>query len=109
MASSLSGWCAGAATSLTAGGSTGSVANVLKVIGGGKFSLPSGSIVGNLAAGAALGEFDDSSYRDFYVTGSLQLSCGEGVLSKLASATFSYKGSAGRSVTVYDSEGNVLA
>lgn len=98
-----------AGTELNANGSTGELSAVLKILGGGKFTLPSGSIVGNLAAGSALGEFNNDSYRQFYVTGSLQLSSGEGVLSKLASSSFSYKGTAGRAVVVYDNDGNVLA
>ena len=100
---------AGAATELNASGSTGELAAVLKILGGGKFTLPSGSVVGGLGTGSALGEFNDDSYRQFYVTGSLQLSSGEGVLSKLASASFSYKGTAGRAVVVFDASGNVLA
>jgi len=100
---------AGAGTELNTGGSTGSLASVLKILGGGKFTLPSGSTVGGLAAGSGLGSFNDDGYRQIYSTGSLQLSCGEGVLSKLASATFSYNGSAGRAVVVYDASGNVLA
>jgi len=100
---------AGAATALSSGGSTGSLEAVLKILGGGKFTLPSGSIVGGLAAGSGLGSFDDDGYRQIYITGSLQLSCGEGVLSKLASSSFSYKGTAGRAVVVYDASGNVLA
>lgn len=98
-----------AGTALNANGSTGELSAVLKILGGGKFTLPSGSIVGGLGAGSALGEFNNDSYRQFYVTGSLQLSSGEGVLSKLASSSFSYKGTAGRAVVVYDNDGNVLA
>lgn len=98
-----------AGTELNANGSTGELSAVLKILGGGKFTLPSGSVVGGLGAGSALGEFNNDSYRQFYVTGSLQLSSGEGVLSKLASSSFSYKGTAGRAVVVYDNDGNVLA
>lgn len=102
-----------AGTTLTTGGSTGTVKDVLKILAGGKYTLPSGSVVGGLAAGAQLGSFDDDTFRQLYVTGSLQISCGQGVCASLASANFSYivNGAAvtGRAITVYDQEGNVLA
>lgn len=97
-------------------GSSGVLTEILKILAGGKFTLPAGSEVGgkNTASGAAdLGSFNDNSYRQQYVTGSLQISCGEGVISSLASSSFSYlvDGSAvtGRAVSVYDSQGNNLA
>ena len=102
-----------AGTELNTGNSTGSVIEVLKILAGGKYTLPEGSIVGNLANPLQGGSFDDDTFRQLYATGSLQLSCGAGVLSSLTSSSFSYivNGSAvtGRAVTVYDHEGNVLA
>lgn len=100
---------AGAGTEIAANGSTGSVKDVLKICAGGRYSLPKGSTVGALAAGAELGMFNNDTFRQLYVTGSLQISCGVGVCFTLASATYSYKGIAGRAITVYDYAGNVLA
>lgn len=97
---------------INAGGSEASVKDILKILSGGSYTLPAGSVVGGrTTADTALsaGSFDDSTYRQLYATGALQISCGEGVLSGLAAATFSYAGTAGRAVTVYDFEGNVLA
>ena len=100
---------AGAGTTISADGSTGSVKDVLKICAGGRYTLPKGSTVGALGGGAQLGMFDDGTFRQLYVTGSLQISCGVGVCSTLASATFYYKGVTGRAITVYDTSGNVLA
>jgi len=99
---------AGAGTTLTTGGSTGTVVDVLKILSGGKYDLPAGSVVGGLAAGAQLGSFDDDGYRQLYVTGALQISCGEGELATYADATFTYAGAAGAALVVYDSTGAVL-
>lgn len=103
---------AGKTVDINANGSEGSVTDILKILAGGVYTLPSGSVVGgrNTAATAlSAGSFDDATIRQLYVTGALQISCGVGVCSTLASATFSYKGVAGRAISVYDSAGNNLA
>lgn len=101
---------AGAGTALSSGGSNGTLKDILKILSGGLYILPSGSVVGNLAAGAALGSFtNDSEYRQMYSTGSLQLSCGEGQLAGFAAASFSYDGTAGAALAVYDHQGTSLA
>ena len=52
---------AGAGTTLTnAAGSNGNLKDLLKILGGGKYTLPADSTVGNLAAGAQLGSFTDT-------------------------------------------------
>lgn len=103
---------AGKTVDINAGGSEGSVTDILKILAGGVYTLPSGSVVGgrNTAATAlSAGSFDDSTIRQLYVTGALQISCGQGVCATLASSTFSYKGVAGRAISVYDYAGNNLA
>lgn len=100
---------AGAGTTLTnAAGSNGSLRDVLKILSGGKYTLPSGSVVGNLAVPLNGGSFDDTVYRQLYVSGSLNASCAEGTLAGFASATFSYSGTTGAALVVYDWEGQVL-
>lgn len=99
---------AGAGTTLNAGASTGSLEDVLKILSGGKYTLPSGSVVGALAAPAELGSFDSSVYRQLYMSGSLIASCTEGHLAGFASSTFSYSGTAGSALVVYDNDGSVL-
>lgn len=94
--------------------SLGSRENFMKLLSGAKYTLPSGSIwnagvakaviQGSLTYGTA-----GTNYRQLYVTGALQISCGQGVCSSLASSSFSYKGVAGRVISVYDYAGNNLA
>ena len=99
---------AGAGTSLTSAASSGSVADVLKILGGGKFTLPSGSTVGGEAAGTGLGSFNDNVYQEFFNTGSLKISCGEGALSVFSGSNFYYNETTGAALVVYDESGNVL-
>jgi hypothetical protein len=99
---------AGAGTTLDAGGSTGSLRDVLKILSGGVYNLPSGSVVGGLAAGAALGSFDDDGYRQLYVSGHLNASCAEGDLAAFADANFTYSGTAGAALLVYAADGTLL-
>lgn len=73
---------AGAGTTLDAGGSNGSLADVLKILAGGVYELPAGSTVGALAAGADLGAFNDDGYRQIYQSGSLTMSVSEGDLAQ---------------------------
>ena len=100
------------------GTSLGSREDFMKLLSGAKYTLPSGSIwntgapkvslQGTLSYGTA-----GTNYRQLYLTGSLQISCGAGVIASLASSSFSYivDGSAvtGRAVSVYDYNGNNLA
>ena len=99
-------------TSLTAGNSVGSIGAVLKILGGGKYSLPlvpPTAIDGTIAfKGSANGMFDDATYQQYFATGALQISCGEGTLSVFSKTTFSYKETAGAALVVYDESGNVL-
>lgn len=100
---------AGAGTTLTnAAGSMGSLRDVLKILSGGKYTLPSGSVVGALAAPLEGGSFDDSVYRQIYDSGSLQMSCGEGQLAAFADAAYTYGEVAGAALVVYDYTGSVL-
>lgn len=99
---------AGAGTTLTnAAGSNGDLKELLKVLSGATYTLPAGSVVGALAAGASLGSFS-GGYRQMYSSGSLQMSCGEGQLAKFALSTFRYDGTANPALVVYDYQGTAL-
>ena len=100
---------AGAGTDINANSSSGSVKDILKIMSGGKYTLPSGSTVGGLSAAAELGSFDDDAYRQLYGTSALQISCGSGRIATFAAAAFSYSGTAGAALVVYDHAGNVLS
>lgn len=97
-------------TSLTAGNSVGSIGSVLKILGGGKYSVPLGTDVNGTVAfkGTADGMFDDATYQQYFSTGALQISCGEGTLFVFSRTTFSYKETAGAALVVYDENGDVL-
>jgi hypothetical protein len=99
---------AGAGTTLDTNGSTGSLRDVLKILSGGAYDLPAGSVVGALAAGAQLGSFDDDGYRQLYVSGYLNASCAEGDLAGFADAGFEYDGTAGAALIVYAADGTLL-
>ena len=100
---------AGAGTTLTnAAGSNGSLTEVLKILAGGSYTLPSGSVVGALAAPLNGGSFNDAGYRQIYASGSVNLSLGYGDLATYSAATFTYSGVAGAAVSVYDASGVAL-
>lgn len=99
-----------AGTDLTAGGSVGSLAEMLKILAGGEYVLPAGSAALSGAAfkGAAVGAFTSGQYRATYTSGPLLSSCAEGKLAGYAAATFSYGGVAGGALYVVDDAGAVL-
>jgi hypothetical protein len=99
---------AGAGTELDTGGSTGTVVGLLKVLAGGSYTLPSGSLVGGLAAGAELGSFSTGTFRHTYQSGALEISLGEGHLAGFVDAAFDYDGATGAAVVVYDDDGTVM-
>lgn len=102
---------AGVGTGLTAGNSTGSLAEVLQILAGREYVLPDGSQVedaGNLFDPAIAGSFTSPS-RYTNLTGSLLISIGEGNLSRMLLSTFNYLDVAGAAVVVYDDTGAVMA
>jgi hypothetical protein len=103
-------------TELTdAGGSasTGDLNELLKIMSGGEYTLPAGSVTetptGTFDPTVAGSFTNDDEYRQLYVTGALQVSCGAGRLSGYAASTWTYGGTAGAALVVYDNDGNVLA
>lgn len=100
---------AGAGTTLTSSGGTGDLLDILKIMSGGVYTLPEGSEVGALAAGAELGSFDEDVYRQLYLSGALRMSVFEGDLAAFADAAFDYDSTAGAALIVYLDDGTVLA
>jgi len=94
------------------GNSTGTVEEVLRILAGEVYTVPAGSTVedgGNLFAPGISGAFADPANKiTIEQTGSFELSRNQGVLSALKAGTFTYLGTAGAAVTVYDGVGNVL-
>jgi|14_taG_2_1085336.scaffolds.fasta_scaffold06309_4 hypothetical protein len=92
----------------TSGFST--LADILKICGGGKYSVPAGTAVDGTGAfkATADGSFDDAGYLQFFSTGSLQISCGEGTLAAFSKPNFYYNETTGAALVVYDESGNVL-
>lgn len=99
---------AGAGTTLNTGGSTGTLTELLMVLAGAEYTLPAGSLVGGLAAGADLGSFTTGQFRHTYNSGALNISLGEGHLSEFVSAGFEYSGTTGAALVVLDDDGTVM-
>lgn len=98
---------AGAGTTLNEDPSNGTLPDLLKIVAGASYTLPSGSLVGNLVAGAALGSFAAGQYRNTYDTGAFQISFGEGHLSKFCATDFVYAEVAGAALVCYANDGSV--
>lgn len=97
-------------TGLTAGNSTGQLAEVLGILQGAKYMLPGGSMVedaGNLFDPTVMGSFETAT-RHYYKTGAFNVSNGDGVLSHLKSPNFEHLGYQAPAIVVYDDLGNVL-
>lgn len=104
---SLQARTADATTTLTGGGSNGSLADLLQIVAGGQYVLPAGSVVGGLAAPANLGSFTSGVYLPTYDTGAFQISLGSGQLAQFTSASFEYLGTAGAALVVYNDDGSL--
>ena len=101
------------------GASVGTLLEVLRILAGEVYTVPSGTTVNGGAAykGSADGAFDaDASeargYRKIYNTGALAISCGEGVLYNLGLSSFSYVVSGTAvdlgAVAVFEADGSLL-
>jgi len=98
-----------ATSTLTAGGSNGTLADVLKVCAGGEYVLPAGTVVvTGLNAPVNAGSFTTGTYRATYTGSALASSVAEGQIHGFASASFEYDGVTGAALVVYDDSGNVL-
>lgn len=101
-----------AGTGLTAGNSTGSLADVLSILSGAKYDLPAGSEVedvGNNFNTTPQGFFADTpSVKSLQATGAFYVSNGAGDLFNYKRADFEYNGVLGPAVLVLDDDGTVL-
>jgi hypothetical protein len=98
----------GAGTGLTTNNSTGSIADVLQILAGGQYVLPSGSLIGGrTAAQTGLGSFVSGVYLPTYDTGAFQISLGSGQLAVFTSAVFDYLGTTGAALAVYNDDGTL--
>jgi hypothetical protein len=110
--------------------STGTVEEILKILAGHRYYLPSGVEIsdggGNFDPDATRGWFvgvdnltavtnvepghasNPSRIRPIYISGSACSSLVSGDLAKMQSASFSYLGTTGRAISVYDYLGNVV-
>jgi hypothetical protein len=98
-------------SSLTGGGSTGSIADVLQILAGGEYVVPVGSIVdtnGSTFDPVVSGALTAGVYRTTYLTGALRISVAEGRLAKMIGPTFEYAGVMGEAVVVYDNSGDIF-
>lgn len=112
------GGCGGGTKLVDVGGvgkSCGSIEEVVRILSGEVYGVPSGRAVNPAANfnGTAAGSFDAAAalargVRPIYATGALQISCGEGVLSGLGASTFVYAGVAGAAVRVYMDDGTLI-
>lgn len=99
-----------AGSGLATGNSTGSIADVLKILAGGEYVLPAGSTTqtGGVFNVTVSGAFTTGQYRATYDTGAFQISLGDGYLARLLESTFDYEGTAGAAVVVYSDTGALL-
>lgn len=109
---------AAAGSALTAGGSTGAVTDVLRILSGATYTVPAGTVVQvpvstfNPQADPTAfnaSNFNFNTYKDILVSdSSFYVSLAEGQIDGFSSSTFSYRGTAGAAIVVYDNAGAVL-
>lgn len=98
-----------AGTGLTAGNSTGSLADVLTILQGSTYCLPGGAQVENnlnVFDTTVSGYFAEMS-KTYYDTGYFKISFGEGQLSKMVSALFTYNEVSSPAIVVYNNDGTL--
>lgn len=91
------------------GNSTGTLTELLEVLTGAVYTVPARSVVDTDGATfnqAVSGSLTHS--RHIFFTGSFNISRGEGKLSELTSAAFTYGGTAGAAIVLYDDDGTLL-
>jgi len=92
------------------GNSIGTLIGFLRVLSGDEYLLPYDSTVdsnGTTFVATAAGSFIQR-VRHTYPSGYLQISLGSGHLSEFIKPTYTYRGTAGRAVVVYNDDGTVL-
>lgn len=100
-----------ALTQLTANNSVGTLADVLKILAGGEYVVPTGTAANTgagLFKGTLAGAFTTGQYRNTYDGFALNISVGEGHLAGFMDAAFEYGGTAGAAVVVYTDAGALM-
>lgn len=99
-----------AGTTLTAGGSTGVLTELLSAMAGNQWMIPAGTdlAAAGVKTAAANGAFVAGSYREIYDTGAFHISNAEGNISRYKLATFTYDEVEGVALTVYSATGALL-
>jgi len=99
-----------AGTTLTAGGSTGVLTELLSIMAGNQYTIPAGTdlAVAGIKTAAVNGAFVAGTYRALYDTGAFVISNAEGNISRYKLATFTYLDTQGAALTVYSATGTVL-
>jgi hypothetical protein len=93
---------------LTAGGSNGTVADILKIAAGAEYVLPAGTtVITGLNAPVNAGAFTNGQYRNTYDTGAFQISFGEGMIAGFMGASFEYDGTTGAALVCYANDGTL--
>jgi hypothetical protein len=106
---SIQARAADATSSLTGGGSNGTLADVLKICAGGEYVLPANTtVITGLNAPVNKGAFTAGQYRATYEGSALFSSIAEGQIAGFSSATFSYDDVVGPALVVYADDGSVL-
>ena len=97
-------------TSYGGSASTGSLADVLKILAGGEWITPAGTTVSTTGVFTASpsGMFTSGQYRATYAGQVLSSSVDEGQLAGFMFASFEYGGTAGAAVVVYDADGALI-
>lgn len=109
---------AAAGSALTAGGSTGAVTDILRILSGASYTVPAGTVVQIVVstffpqptpATFNANNFNFNTYHDILVSdSSFYISLAQGQIDGFSSTTFSYRGTAGAALVVYDNAGAVL-
>jgi hypothetical protein len=99
-----------AGTSLTAGGSTGVLSELLSVMAGNQYMIEAGSALSNGGGAFAgrVGSFVPGTYRPIYDVDYFLISNAEGNISRYKQSSFTYKGVTGAALTVYSATGAIL-
>lgn len=99
-----------AGTTLSGGGSTGVLTELLSVMAGAGYEIEAGTdlAVGGVKVAAQQGAFLEGVYKQLYDIGQFLVSNLNGNVSLLKSANFTYDDVTGAAVTVYSATGTVL-
>ena len=94
------------------GNSTGTLADILLILAGGKYVLPADTTVdtdGSTFNTTVSGAFVTASFRHSYDSGAFRISFMEGELFEFTSASFSYQELAGAALLILDDDGSLYA